>query len=399
MLRSVFLVLLFTSMRFVALGQQQTTSWLIINANFNNLIELPLKVVIEKNDLGNYGSKIETRKITGKGFSYKTQLFEPGSVTVTFYWPNKKLTSTRFWAIATTYQITIDNELKPQIVNADKSAFATKINELEKQIAESMARSVSLVKNVSYENQKIEDVEKRIDYIRDSVGNSIDEDIYKKYILTHLNLPIGLYALCKYADRPYSNQRIKSQPEQIEKLLNKLSTSIRQLPSAKILSGKLAIGKQMVVGNVFKDISLPDTAGKIFKITDFRGKFVLIDFWASWCMPCRQENPGLIRAYRKYKNAGFQIVSITRDQLSAKDDWLKAIKQDHIDLWPQLSDFNDFAQKAYAIKFIPTNYLIDPKGIIIARDLRGKALEEALVKILKKGRLYNSKSLPNDYSD
>ena len=154
-----------------------------------------------------------------------------------------------------------------------------------------------------------------------------------------------MYALCKYADRPYSNQRIKSQPEQIEKLLNKLSTSIRQLPSAKILSGKLAIGKQMVVGNVFKDISLPDTAGKIFKITDFRGKFVLIDFWASWCMPCRQENPGLIRAYRKYKNAGFQIVSITRDQLSAKDDWLKAIKQDHIDLWPQLSDFNDFHKK------------------------------------------------------
>lgn len=129
----------------------------------------------------------------------------------------------------------------------------------------------------------------------------------------------------------------------------------------------------MTAGKVFKDISLPDTAGKMIRISDFKGKYVLIDIWASWCVPCRQENPFLLKAYAKYKGADFEIIGITRDKKTAKEEWLEAIKKDKIGLWTQLSDFDEVAQKTYNIRFLPSNYLINPEGIIVAKDLRGSS--------------------------
>lgn len=137
----------------------------------------------------------------------------------------------------------------------------------------------------------------------------------------------------------------------------------------------------MTAGKVFKDISLPDTAGKMIRISDFKGKYVLIDIWASWCVPCRQENPFLLKAYAKYKGADFEIIGITREKKTAKEEWLEAIKKDKIGLWTQLSDFDEVTQKTYNIRFLPSNYLINPEGIIVAKDLRVEALEKELVKI------------------
>jgi peroxiredoxin len=126
-----------------------------------------------------------------------------------------------------------------------------------------------------------------------------------------------------------------------------------------------------------------DTAGKPVSIEDFRGKYLLIDFWASWCSPCRAESPNLVAAYHKYKDKGFTILGVSLDR--DKQRWLQAIADDKLN-WTQVSDlkfWDNEASNLYAVSSIPSNFLLDPKGIIIAKDLRGDDLNDKLKEIFK----------------
>lgn len=386
MMKKITLTLLLTTMVFLAFSQEPTTGKLIVTANFSQLKEQPFKIVIRKASLSADEYKTDTVKVKSKLLKYEKQLDEPGTLKVTFYWPAGKVTDIEFEVVATHYNLVISHDLQPAVINAAQSDYASKVGELEKKYYDNNTQSVKLVKTVNYENQTVENAEKRVWYLRDSINNVLDENVYKKYVLANLNSPVGLYALYKYAERPYGPyQRLKTQAEDIKALFNQLDPGIRELPSGKLLFSKLAEGQKMAIGKVFADISLPDTSGKMVRISDFKGKYVLVDFWASWCVPCRQENPALIKAYAKYKGAGFEIIGITRDKTAAKAEWLEAIEKDHINnLWPQLSDFDDIAQKAYDIRFLPDNYLIDPNGVIVARSLRGERLEKELLRIFKR---------------
>lgn len=138
-----------------------------------------------------------------------------------------------------------------------------------------------------------------------------------------------------------------------------------------------------LIGKRFRDVQEPDTKGKLRRLSDYagKGKWVLVDFWASWCGPCQEEMPNVVAAYKKYHDKGFEIVGLSFD--ADRDDWLNAIKTWNMP-WIHLSDLNYWESKAgkvYKIEGIPDNILIDPDGIIVARDLRGPELDRCLSEI------------------
>ncbi len=137
-------------------------------------------------------------------------------------------------------------------------------------------------------------------------------------------------------------------------------------------------------GSVVKDISMPDTSGTVINLSDLRGKVVLIDFWASWCGPCRRENPNVVNAYKKYNEDGFEVFSVSLDKVGARDKWIAAIKKDGL-LWPyhvsDLQGFNCDAVRDYLVSSIPFTVLIDAEGKVIATNLRGPQLEAELKRI------------------
>lgn len=142
-------------------------------------------------------------------------------------------------------------------------------------------------------------------------------------------------------------------------------------------------GKNTEVGAMAPDFELPNRDGKKVKLSSLRGKVVLIDFWASWCRPCRMENPNVVAAYNQYKDKGFTVVSVSQDNDRAK--WLAAIEKDGLAWETHLSDLqgNADASAKYAIQYIPSTFLLDKTGKIVAKNLRGEALEEELKKLLK----------------
>lgn len=144
------------------------------------------------------------------------------------------------------------------------------------------------------------------------------------------------------------------------------------------------------IGEKAPELAFEDPEGKVRKLSDLQGKIVLIDFWASWCRPCRYENPNLVKAYKKYKDAnfknaeGFEIYSVSLDR--KKGDWVKAIKQDNLTWDNHVSDLK-FWQSAAAAKYgvtsIPASFLVDSEGVIIAKNLRGGTLDRTLEKLVE----------------
>jgi peroxiredoxin len=155
----------------------------------------------------------------------------------------------------------------------------------------------------------------------------------------------------------------------------------RQLALAKQKSQP--IDEPQWINKQAPELSLPDINGKTITLNSFKGKYVLVDFWASWCLPCRKENPNVVQAYNKYKNKNFTILGVSLDK--EKEDWLGAIETDKLS-WTQVSDlqeWNSAAVSTFNFSGIPFNVLIDPEGKIIAQSLRGDSLEEKLEEILK----------------
>ena len=262
------------------------------------------------------------------------------------------------------FKYTIEGSYDTDVLNNVRKIISTykydirQIN--QKFIKASQEKNSKLVNELRYDANILKiDFEKFLkNYLR-TVDNSLAVIITSDYLDIDNNISFWDSTLTKYRDNFSYNSYFKS----FEKKVNKI--------------------KSVSFGSVAPEIILSDTAGKDIALSSLRGKYVLLDFWAGWCGPCRMENPNILKNYLKYKDKGFEVYQVSLDR--SRSDWVNAIKKDNL-IWYNVSDLKYFQSEAatiYNIDRIPKGFLLDPNGVIIAKDieLRGNRLGKKLNEI------------------
>lgn len=204
----------------------------------------------------------------------------------------------------------------------------------------------------------------------DAIVSAID-----KFVVEKKNSPVTPFLLVV-------TRELEQDPVTLEKRFNLLSPAGQQGFYGKIIQEGITNSKVGAVGSDAIEFTQTDTTGKPVSLNSFRGKYVLVDFWASWCKPCRMENPNVLTAYNKFKDKNFTVLGVSLDR--AREPWIQAIKDDGL-AWTQVSDlkyWNNEVARKYKIESIPQNFLIDPNGKIVGKNLRGPDLEARLCELL-----------------
>jgi peroxiredoxin len=292
---------------------------------------------------------------TGKADGYRAIYLEPGLININ---ATDKIENATVDGPKTNQE----NE-KYQLLQKPVNDAYTALEEKQKAATDEQKASPEYIKKAKADEKAIDEMSAAID---------------KKFIRENPNSIISLNALESLA---YSADYVDLKP-----LYDALTPDVKSTASGKALGERMPKLKAVALGATAPEFAEADTSGKVINLSSFRGQYVLLDFWASWCGPCRRENPNVVKAYNHYKGQKFTILGVSLDKPNAKDKWLAAIHKDGL-TWTHVSDLKFWDSKAaglYAVRGIPQNFLLDPNGKIIAKNLRGDDLEDKLAEIFGK---------------
>ncbi|HRX93648.1 MAG TPA: redoxin domain-containing protein [Chitinophagaceae bacterium] len=339
----------------------------------------PAKVFLQYRTGGEW--KTDSIEVKGNKYSFSGNLDEPvqGRLRVSYSSEEKsvkeKFRSKRDLAIVflETGKIKVSSIDSFSNIKVKGSAAHTAYQAVTKQLKPLTEKRQKLVDDWYAANEKKDDeAKKEIEEQIDDLDGQIREEkgaIFRK----NPRSPIALTLLKEYAGWDID-------ADKVQPLFNMLPEKDKKYPSAITFKEDIEVAAKTGIGKIAMDFTQNDTLDNPVQLSSFRGRYVLIDFWASWCGPCRVENPNVVKVFNKYKDSNFHIVGVSLDRPGQKDKWLKAIHDDHL-TWTHVSDLkfwdNEVAQQ-YGIKAIPQNLLLNPEGKIIAKNLYGEELEEKL---------------------
>ena len=225
-----------------------------------------------------------------------------------------------------------------------------------------------------YRNTKVEGSDLHNLFVEYKGEKDVEID---SFIKKHPTSLVSAYAL--YRDYSY-----RLTPEDIRSNIDLLDPSLKNTPYVEVLEELIPTLEGVAVGNLAPNFVAKDTEGKVVEFSDYIGKskYLLLDFWASWCGPCRRENPNIVKAYEEYNDKGFDIFAVSLD--SSRDGWVAAIEKDKL-VWTNVSDlllWDSEPAKLYGVRAIPSNFLIDENGVIVGKNLKGEDLHKTLNELL-----------------
>jgi peroxiredoxin len=338
----------------------------VINGNLNGL---PESSAVSLSD-ANIPDDTLARGVVkaGGAFELKGSVAEPNLYQLNFDGIQKKFTlfiGNDIVNVSGDVQTIQQLDVKGSKVHNDFEEFKKTFNPLFQELT-AMGQRINRTPSLQQNDSVMGAYKKQLETIK----NHVD-----KFVASHNDSPVAPFVVV-----------VTSEMEQdvaaMERRYTKFDKNVQNGFYGKIVKQQIDNSKKGAIGTDAIDFTQTDVDGKNVSLSSFRGKYVLVDFWASWCRPCREENPNVVKAYNKYKDKNFTVLGVSLDQNRAP--WVKAITNDNL-AWTQVSDlkgWNNEAAAKYNIQSIPQNFLIDPSGKIVAKNLRGVDLATKLDEIL-----------------